>query len=1761
MAEYAGLEIRIGGDTTKLNNALRSSTKAASVLQKEIRQITRAMQFNPSDMGNLDTRLKLTAERMEALQSQTKTMKTALKQLGDTNVDIFKADDAGNIVKATKSIRQLADETDNVELAAANARKRYADLTGTLEKAYSVWNKAMSNEGAEKLSWYIPVDQAKDIMKLPLAEMKQELNEVNQSLDNKIPKSVIKTVTELKKMDFHDAFRTDSVDAMLDKLSEMGVDLGDETTRIRELSHQYGEARANMEAFGKASQFQGLSVDIQRTQSEIESLSRTMKELNTVSTAEKSDDFQALSVKVKDVDEQIKKLDADIEECDRSLKINPDNLEAARQKMVDLSEKSALAADKEEMLNQQLKMLDSDEVRKAASEHENLSEWVVNARNSAQGATKEYRDQRATLNNLRTEYQQVTDTIKQLKAAEAAGSGRTEAVKKVSDAIKQVESNISSLEAEYRKLNAAWDNPLNTAGDFDRILADIQKNEEETDEYRRKLEELKRTFAELFDIPDDFWLSPEKYSEKLTDAIKRQDELKQSIAETESAAKQAGEAMESANRNADLANTANAYKNTATAARQAGDQVEDARQKTDNFVKSTNAIDPSTLKSIGMTLYSTVTPAVSMLGYKVMDASATVDAAYRDMRKTVNGTESQFESLRQAAIDFSTTHVTTADQILEIQAIGGELGVATESLDSFAEAVSNIDVATDLDTDEAATAIGHLQNIMHMTESDYSSFADALVRLGNNGASTESEIVNIAERIGSMASIVGMSTPQVLAWSSAIASTGQKSEAAGTAISKTMSFMETAVAAAGGTVDMSFENISSAVQEGGDKLTMFSNLMGMTADEFVDAWSKDPQSVFGELENNITDAKDSLQQIADVAGMSAEKFASTWESDPTAALEAFIKGLNGIEQAGGSADAVLQGMKITSVRQKQAIEGLMQTVDGLDDNLQMSQNAWDGVSDQWGAAGDAANEASKKAEGFSGQMQIMRNMAQNAAAELGEGAVPILKTMTGVLQDATEAFSGLSQGAKTGIVAGMGGAALLGPMLTVVSTAQTAGDELSKYVAIATNGSAAVAKAYKEGGIEMVKSLTAGMTMTQKAGVVAGQFASQLWRFGKVAIVVAGVAMIAKELYDLYQKAKLAKDATEGLDDAVSGIGESADVSVASVNEMSDSIGSIAASLDNTRQSIENVQQGNVDLANSINSANEEYGKTAGTLDAYMGVIDDLAGKSSLSADEQMRLKTALEEVNKQCGTNYGLDANNEIIDNNTGKVQENTDALWDNVEARKTAALIEYYKPQYTEAIGKQADAQKALNDAQDQYQYLLTNRAKIERDYVDKYGGTLADAEAAYNIEVEKAKANVKDAEAALDSADGAVDELESTLTDATQAQNDLNRAAQDTTGTLNRMVDVIGDSTKFNAAADALDMLGVSYDSLADASDGALSKLGDSTSGSMKDLIDSIQAAGGDISTLQQAMDDAGVSSESMSKVSADAFRRLYANCGNDINKTVATLGNLGIAADDVRADMVEAMLNMDSSVQSALEEAGLYSADFIRAMQDAGISAQNLNNISSEEFAAMLSSCGGDINKLIGMIQNYNRTPVANKKANIDVKGAKDLQSALDKLNRWADYPKYVKITREIAYKVTGSQQAAANLSRLDAKDRSATGSVSHRPYIPKHASGYIADGPTLTNNGWVGEAGAEAVVNWATGGTVIPLTNTRYMLPIASAIAAEMPVAANLPNAVALGINQSNIQAMVADEVGRAVTRVVAAIPNNVSVDKRELARLTRSAIA
>ena len=62
-------------------------------------------------------------------------------------------------------------------------------------------------------------------------------------------------------------------------------------------------------------------------------------------------------------------------------------------------------------------------------------------------------------------------------------------------------------------------------------------------------------------------------------------------------------------------------------------------------------------------------------------------------------------------------------------------------------------------------------------------------------------------------------------------------------------------------------------------------------------------------------------------------------------------------------------------------------------------------------------------------------------------------------------------------------------------------------------------------------------------------------------------------------------------------------------------------------------------------------------------------------------------------------------------------------------------------------------------------------------------------------------------------------------------------------------------------------------------------------------------------------------------------------------------------------------------------------------------------------------------------------------------------------------------------------------------------------IPTHANGGALSGivtrATLTNQGWVGEDGAEALLRMGHQTAVVPLTNTRYVRPFAQAVASEM----------------------------------------------------------
>lgn len=651
------------------------------------------------------------------------------------------------------------------------------------------------------------------------------------------------------------------------------------------------------------------------------------------------------------------------------------------------------------------------------------------------------------------------------------------------------------------------------------------------------------------------------------------------------------------------------------------------------------------VQQLGWSAYSTVTPLASMFAYSAIRSAEEVDAAYRNMRKTVQGTDEQFEELRQSALDFSRTHVTSADQLLEIQAMGGQLGLGVESLDEFAEAVSNIQIATGIDVETLAVQLGQLQGILNdMGEGDFAKFGDALVRLGNNNAALEEKIMNVMLRIASLGTITGFSTTELLAWSTAVAATGQGAEAAGTAISKT------------------FSDIEAAVGEGGKTLEAF----------------------------------------ADVAGMSSTEFANAWNTDPSSAMFKFIDGLRLIGESGGSADRVLEELGITSVRQKQAILGLTQTVGDLGKNLEMAERAWNGEDDEFGAAGDAAREAQRKAEGFSGAIQILRNNVQALGVEMGDSFAPVIKALSELVAKFTEFYSDLPETEKSLVNFGIAAAAAFGPVLVFANGFGRAFRDIKKSLFDSGDAMMAAAKGSKAQTAELtaqavatghVTESTKNLTKAQKAqrigmGALKGAFTSL-----GIGVAVTGAMYLIDAFIEMHKEAENMKKATDGLNNTMS---EAFRITEANAEATED----YTANLGDAAGMIEKARDAQAELADTITGRYADLQTSTAMLREYGESIEELSGKE-LNDEEVAELENAVKELNETCGTSYEVvkDAAGQYVVMGDGAIVA-TEAIWSLIEAQEAQMRHEVHKENWEDTYAERTKAAQAYTEALEEQQ-----------------------------------------------------------------------------------------------------------------------------------------------------------------------------------------------------------------------------------------------------------------------------------------------------------------------------------------------------------------------------------------------------------------------------------------------------------------------------
>jgi TP901 family phage tail tape measure protein len=212
-------------------------------------------------------------------------------------------------------------------------------------------------------------------------------------------------------------------------------------------------------------------------------------------------------------------------------------------------------------------------------------------------------------------------------------------------------------------------------------------------------------------------------------------------------------------------------------------------------------------------------------GQRPRPGKAAVDweSSWAGVTKSVDGAGQEMEdSLRGLAKTLPATH----DDIAAVAEAAGQLGVKTGDVVGFTETMIKLGETTNLTADEAATSIAQISNVMGTLDREGTAgvdrFANALVALGNNGASTERDILSMASRIAGAAKVVGMTEADLLGVANAVSSVGIEAEAGGTAISNVL-------------IDM-----SKAVKTGSDDLERFARVAGISADDFARAFSESP---------------------------------------------------------------------------------------------------------------------------------------------------------------------------------------------------------------------------------------------------------------------------------------------------------------------------------------------------------------------------------------------------------------------------------------------------------------------------------------------------------------------------------------------------------------------------------------------------------------------------------------------------------------------------------------------------------------------------------------------------------------------------------------------------------------------------------------------------------------------------------------------------------------------------------------------------------
>ena len=608
-----------------------------------------------------------------------------------------------------------------------------------------------------------------------------------------------------------------------------------------------------------------------------------------------------------------------------------------------------------------------------------------------------------------------------------------------------------------------------------------------------------------------------------------------------------------------------------------------------------------------MTKYLTVP--ILAAGGAAAKAAIQYEDAFAGVVKTVEGEPEELEELSDKILDLSVAYGTSAKEIAGVAQAAGQLGIAKEDIAAFSEVMIGLGISTDVSAEDAAMARARLANITKMSSDDYERLGSTIVDLGNHFATNESQIIDMTTRLAATGEITGKTEPQMLAIATALSSVGIEAEAGGSAISKLMKKMDLAV--------NTYETASATFKKTGHSLRDLEMMATYDSDGFK-AVAMSLGMTTKELKTMMSNAK-SLEQFSEVAGVTADKFIQAYGKDSVAALGMFIEGLRDTSKTGKNSVEILQDMGLTEVRLSNAVLALSSSEKSLGDCVDAANEAWE-------LNKALENEVAKRQETTGQALARAREQLTKTAIIMGDNFLPAIADVAGSVGELAEKFGKLDSGTQKAIATFALVVAAGGPTLRTLGSLTTGVGKVTK----SASSLIKVTKEIKAGTYTgpLNKIISALVKTKGATDGVATSTTSLAGLFSAGAPLIIGLvaaAGAAAGLYAAYRKLTEGDRAvTEGVEKMLSGFGKW-DETVANATDLlaglnseiivsSEKSASISAEVDQLQSDITTIAR---------NAAEERRALTDGEIQR----LNDLFKKLAETSQKELELQQAYQDA------------------------------------------------------------------------------------------------------------------------------------------------------------------------------------------------------------------------------------------------------------------------------------------------------------------------------------------------------------------------------------------------------------------------------------------------------------------------------------------------------------------------------------------------------